>query len=96
MTRFKSDRQRKAVMSKVKNGQGLVSAVRKAVGLEMSADERKRLIKAYEREIEADKRLIKAGKDLPSTLLGEALTVTGKIRLRNDQKFLDRLRKKRK
>lgn len=89
---FKSDRQRKAVMSKKKRG--IVSCIRHAVGLEMSPEERKDIIKAYEKEIKADKRLIKAGKDMPSTLLGEALTVTGRIRLRNDQKFLGRLKKR--
>ena len=91
---FKSDRQRKAVMSKKR--QGIVSCIRHAVGLEMSPAEKDKIMKAYEKEIKADKRLIRAGKDMPSTWLGEALTVTGKIRLRNDQKFLDRLRKKKK
>lgn len=90
---FKSDRQRKAVMAKTRGHRGVMACIRRAVGLEMSDEERKGLMKAYEKEIRADRRLIKAGKDMPSTLLGDALKVTGQVRLRNDQKFLDRLKR---
>ena len=84
-------------MAKVKSkGKGrLVPAVRSAVGLDISSEDRDRLIQACRRDIKADRHLIAVGMKMPSTLpsvlLGTAISATGNVRLEYDRKSLARL-----
>ena len=92
---FKSKRQRQAVMSKLnatRPRQHFITSVKKALGFKDKKYSTDNLIKTYETEISADQQLINAGKNMPKTLIGEALKMTGKIRLHNDEYYLKKLK----
>ena len=94
---FKSRRQQKAVMRQLQKQnsspkQHFLTSLKKAMGMKQSIKSNTKLVDTYEKEVTADKQLIRAGNEMPKSLVGEALKMTGKIRLHNDQYYLNRLK----